>query len=120
MYNTVMQDQEKLREIENLGEEDDDIREGEIWGEDQKERGCWGGVLLVQAVICALIVLALVFFRISDNAKFQEIAAWYEQEMAKEIELPTFSRTTPEPTQPPESTPTPAPPVSASAPLQML
>ena len=105
-----MQDQEKLREIENLGEEDDDIREGEIWGEDQKERGCWGGVLLVQAVISALIVLALVFFRISDN----------EQEMAKEIELPTFSRTTPEPTQPPESTPTPAPPVSASAPLQML
>ena len=116
MYNTVMQDQEKLREIENLGEEDDDIREDEIWGEDQKERGCWGGILLVQAVICALIVLALVFFRISDNAKFQEIAAWYGQE----IELPTFSRTTPEPTQPPESTPTPAPPVSASAPLQML
>lgn len=115
-----MQYQEKLREIENLGEDDDLFQEDETLEENREERNSWGGIPLLQAVVCALAVLALIFFRVSDDAKYQEIAAWYQREMSQELELPSFSRATPEPTDTPEPTATPAPPVSASAPLQML
>lgn len=115
-----MQDQEKLREIESMGEDCGDFPEDEEYEESLKESGGWGGIPLLQAVVCALIILALIFFRVSDGTKYQEIAAWYQQEMAKEIELPTFSRATPEPSESPEPTATPAPPVSAGAPPQML
>lgn len=114
-----MQDQEKLRDIESLGEEDESLEEDdELWEADRSERGGWGNILLVQAVICAVMMLALVFFRVSDDAKYQEIAAWYRQETEREIELPTFGRATPEPIPSPEPTAAPSPP--ASAPMQML
>lgn len=118
-----MQDQEKLREIESMGEDGGDFPEDEEYEkyeESLKESGGWGGIPLFQAVICALIILALIFFRVSDGTKYQEIAAWYQQEMAKEIELPAFSRAAPEPSASPEPTATPAPPVSGGAPPQML
>lgn len=114
-----MQDPEKLREIENLGEDDGLFQEDEAW-DDNREGGGWGGIPLLQAVICALAVLALIFFRVSDDAKYQEITAWYQHEMSQELELPTFSRATPEPLQSPEPTATPEPTITASAPLQML
>lgn len=115
-----MQDPEKLREIENLGEEVELPQEDETWEEDRVEGGGWGGVPLLQAVICALAVLALVFFRLTDDKKYQEIAGWYQSEMAKELELPSLDRAAPEPSGTPEPTASPAPPVQASAPLQML
>lgn len=116
-----MQDPEKLREIETLGEESNVLQEDETWETEQEEVGTgWGGIPLLQAVICALAVLALVFFRVSDDTRYHQIADWYQREMAQELELPDFSRATPEPSQPPEPTATPEPPVSASAPLQML
>ena len=114
-----MQDPEKLREIEDLGE--DSELSDETWEEDRGEGGGWGGVPLLQAVICALAVLALVFFRLTDDKKYQEIAGWYQSEMAKELELPSLDRATPAPPSgAPEPTASPAPPVQASAPLQML
>ena len=115
-----MQDPEKLREIEDLGEEKDIFQEDETWDEGTEESGGWGGVPLLQAVVCALAVLVLVFFRVTDDTKFQEISEWYRDEMAQELEMPTFSRASPEPSQTPAPTSTPVPPVSASAPLQML
>lgn len=66
-----MQEQEKLREIESLGEEAEDFQEDAMWEESRREAGSWGGILLVQAVICALIVLALIFFKVSDDGKYQ-------------------------------------------------
>ncbi len=116
-----MQDPEKLREIESLGEQEDSPQEdGELWEEAGVNDSSWGTVPLLQAVICALAVLALVFFRISDEEKYNEISAWYQNEMAQELELPSLNRSSPEPANTPEPASTPAPAVSASAPLQML
>lgn len=116
-----MQDPEKLREIEDLGE-DDGFQEDEALEEEEEQEagGGWGSVPLLQAVICALAVLALVFLSVSNEEKYHEIADWYRSEMSQELKLPAFSRPEPEPSQTPEPTATPAPPVSASAPLQML
>lgn len=81
-----MQDPEKLREIESLGQEDEEQ-------EEQRE-------------------------------KYQEIAEWYGQEMAQEIELPHLEKAVPEPSESPapESAPveTPSPIQIDSAPPQML
>lgn len=115
-----MQDLEKLREIENLGEDDALFQEDDAWDGDRKEGGSLSGIPLLQAVICALAVLALIFFRISDDVKYQEITSWYQHEMSQELELPAFSRATPKPSQAPEPTATPVPSITASAPLQML
>lgn len=115
-----MQDPEKLREIESLGEDEKAYAEDDDWEEENEHDGSWSGIPLLQAVICALAVLALVFFKLSDDAKYQEISAWYQNEMAQELELPDFSRATPEPSSTPKPTPTPAPLISAGAPQQML
>ena len=116
-----MQDPEKLREIESIGEPEEGSPDEERWEEDEREEGGrWSGVPLLQAAICALAVLALVFFRVSDDAKYQEIAAWYKNEMAQELELPVLERATPKPSYTPEPTATPTPTISASAPQQML
>ena len=116
-----MQDPEKLREIESIGDPEEDSPDEELWEEEERETGgSWSGVPLLQAVICALAVLALVFFQITDDAKYQEIGAWYKNEMAQELELPVFERAPPKPSYTPEPTATPVPAISASAPLQML
>lgn len=115
-----MQDPEKLREIEALGEDEELFQKNEAWEDDREGRDGWGGVPLLQAVICVLAVLALLFFRITDETKYQEITDWYQHEMTQELELPMLSRATPEPSLSPAPTATPTPPVSASASLQML
>ncbi len=116
-----MQDPEKLREIESIGEPEEGSPDEELWEEEEREAGgSWSGVPLLQAVICALAVLALVFFRVSDDAKYQEIGAWYKNEMAQELELPIFEHATPKPSYTSEPTATPTPAISASAPQQML
>ena len=115
-----MQDPKRLQEIESLGEDEELFQEDETWGDNREESSSWGGIPLMQAVICAMTVLALIFFRVSDDAKYKEIVAWYQHEMVQEIELPAFNTATPKPSQSPEPTVTPAPPISAGAPLQML
>ena len=39
-----MQEQEKLREIESLGEEAEDFQEDAMWEESRMEAGSWGGI----------------------------------------------------------------------------
>ena len=118
-----MQDQEKLREIDSLGEEDSMAQE-EFWETPEVEvRRGWGGAPLLQAVICALALLALVFFKFTDEEKYREISQWYGKEMAQEIELPQWQGTAPAPSPSPTPAPTPSPtsPIQAdTAPLQML
>ena len=91
-----MQDPEKLREIDSLGEEFDDSFQEEDW-EGPEEKSHWGGALLLQSVICALAMLALVFFRITDDERYQE------------IELPQLQRTVSEPDPTPEPSPSASP-----------
>ena len=103
-----MQDPEKLREIDSLGEEFDDSFQEEDW-EGPEEKSHWGGALLLQSVICALAMLELVFFRITDDERYQEIAQWYGREMSQEIELPQLQRTVSEPDPTPEPSPSASP-----------
>ncbi len=115
-----MQDPEKLREIDSLGEESSEAQE-DFW-EEAPEKSGWGGAPLLQAVLCAAAILALVFFKLTDESKYQEIAQWYHTEMSQEIELPQLYRATPEPMPSPTPEPSPSvPPVQTDAgPLQML
>lgn len=117
-----MQDLEKLHEIESLGQEVQDPEElDELW-EEPEEIQSGGGVPLLQAVICALVLAALLFFKFADQEKYQEFAGWYAQEMVQEIELPQLKAPEPEPTPAPtpEPTPTPAPVQTDGMPPQML
>lgn len=114
-----MQDPEKLREIESLGEEEGQDLENN-WEEETGESSGWGGALLLQAVVCALAVLALIFFRVTDEVKFREIAGWYAQEMSQEIELPKLPAAVPNPTAAPSPAPTEAPTIPPSTELQRL
>ncbi len=117
-----MQEQEKLREIESLGQEEEDQEEHEEYWDEPEERQGGGGVPILQAVICALALVALLFFKFTDKERYQEITDWYNQEMAQEIELPQLKNPAPEPsTAPtPEATPTPSPIQMEGTPPQML
>lgn len=119
-----MQDPEKLREIESLGQEDEEQEEQEAYWDEAEEGQGGGGVPILQAVICAIALIVLLFFKFTDREKYQEIAEWYGQEMAQEIELPHLEKAVPEPSESPapESAPveTPSPIQIDSAPPQML
>lgn len=120
-----MQDPEKIREIESLGQEDDDQEsQEELWVTDEAKQSGWGGVPFLQAVLCALALLVLVYFWVADREKYQEIAQWYGQEMAQEIQLPQLERVMPglTPTPEPTASPTQAPPTLPpdSAPPQLV
>lgn len=118
-----MLDRDELREIDSLGEEELPEEESEeLWTEPPGKPG-WGGAPLLQAVLCALLIGALVFFKFFDGEKYREIARWYGEEMAQEIELPRLEKSkSPSPT--PDPTPEPSPPAAGTqaenGPLQLL
>lgn len=114
-----MQDPEKRQEIESLGEEYDDFSQEEC--EDAaEEKSNWSGALLLQAVICAIAMLILVYFRMTDDGKYQEISQWYQREMSQEIELPQFQHASPQPTALPEPSPSTPPAEPDDAAQQLL
>lgn len=117
-----MLDRDELREIDGLGEEDSEEELPELWTA-PPEKPAWGGVPLLQAVLCALLIGALVFFKFYHPEKYQEISQWYRQEMAQEIELPRLERREAS-SAVPEPTPEPSPPAAAvqpeNEPLQLL
>ncbi len=80
-----MRDQKDFQEIENYGEEEE---------EQEQERGREGfgisAVPLAQLVLCALILLALAFCKLTDPQTYGKVAGWYQSEAAREIELPAF------------------------------
>ena len=119
-----MQDQEKLREIESLGQDEEALEEQEAYWDEPEEKQGGGGVPVLQAVICALVLVALLFFKFTDTEKYQGFANWYAQEMAQEIELPQFKNPVPEPAESPgptpASSPTPSPIQMDGTPPQML
>ena len=113
-----MRDPDELRELESLGL--DDGEQEEEWKEDTCESG--GGAPLLQAVLCALALIALVFFKLTDEGRYEEITGWYQSEMAQEIELPQLgpppAETTPSPQ--PSQSPAPTPPALESVPPERL
>lgn len=105
LYYTVMQDRDELREIDNLGEEED--FQGQ-WEEDLPEKPAWGGVPLLQAALCALLIVGMVYLKVAGKEQYEQIAQWYRQEMAQEIELPQIKGSGPAATPFPSPEPAPA------------
>lgn len=104
-----MQDREKLQEIEKIGE-DEGLEEPE---QEERRSGGYGTVPLVQTILCALALAALVFLKMTAPEKYEETARWYQGEAAQEIELPRWDVGTPSPAPSPSPSPAPSP---ASAP----
>ena len=123
-----MQDPKKLQEIENLGHtsESEDENIDAFWDEEENKaertEGAWGGAPLLQAVLCAIAVVMLVFFKLNDQERYNDISKWYKQEMSQEIELPKISMPLEKSDSSPQPAPTesPKPLQSDSIPPQML
>lgn len=85
-----MRDPAELQEIENLGTLEPETPEN---GAEQEREGAGAGLLsLIQLAVCALLLLALVFFKVTDVESYEKVTDWYHSEMAKEIELPRWDR----------------------------
>ncbi len=98
-----MRNQNEFQEIENLGE---DWKEEELEQEERRERGKRRGSLpIVQAVICVLIILALAVLKLSSPEVYGRVVEWYQNEAARQIELPRFEEREASP-PPPSSQPT--------------
>lgn len=79
-----MQEQEKLREILNLGEGGE-----ELPPPPEKKTGP-GTAALFQGLVCALVLLGLLLARAADNGWYQAAVQWYRQELAQELQLPSW------------------------------
>ncbi len=81
-----MRDPAELQEIENLGEEE--IPEEEMTPEEHGK----GGILpLFQTALCVLALLALVFFKATDQETLGKVTRWYREEISREIQLPQWA-----------------------------
>ena len=78
-----MENFDKLREIEDLGlgeNEDDSAEEASSTGS--------GWAPVVQALVCLVLLLALLLLRYLDEPTYSSFAEWYHQESSREIQLP--------------------------------
>lgn len=100
-----MQQWDEMEEIDLLGEE-----EGE--GEEPYEAPAAGGSLstvpLLQALVCVLALIGLLYLRHTGHPAYGEIRERYRQEAAQEIELPRWEGGRPSPTPAPAPTKRPA------------
>lgn len=80
-----MIDSQKIQEIESIGEEDVIIEE-----EQSPPDSTGTAVPLVQAAVCALILLALVILKFVQPQRYAVITDFYRTEMSQEIELPEW------------------------------
>lgn len=104
-----MQNREEFREIDSLGEEEEEEYQ-EIWEEKPPDKPGWDGVPLLQAVICALLIAGFLYCKLTGSEWYDRLAGWYRQEMSQEIQLPRRMEPTPGATATPEPDPTPTPP----------
>lgn len=81
-----MLEQEKLQEIENIGNEEENQENISL------NQNIFGGLPLFQAAICVLLLLALVVLKFSDISVYNKVTDWYQNEMSREIELPQFGK----------------------------
>lgn len=99
-----MEDHEKLREIQEWGEEEDLVPKPQP----EERGGSW--VPLVQAALCLGILGLLLLLRAVDEPSYQKAADWFRRESAQEIswpaeEEPSSGLETPVPSLTPSSTP---------------
>ncbi len=85
---------EDLQEIDSLGEEleeDQEDQEDEWEDEPEKEKK-YSVVPLLQLIACVLILSGLLYFKMTDQKKYNEVVNWYKTEISQEIELPQFEK----------------------------
>lgn len=111
---TLMQDLDKLHEIEELGLEDREDAPPE-----EPEGGNSSMVPLLQGVICLLILAALLLLRYMGSPVYETFTQWYQQEVSEEVQLPAWEETTPSPS--PSASPEASPaPIETDASLQRV
>lgn len=100
-----MQNQEKLREIEELGLEEEETAPLEESREESRS------VLpLVQAALCLAVLLTLLLMRQMNTAGYDAFTSWYQEEMKQEIQLPPWEPVvSPTPSPAPSAAPAPSP-----------
>ena len=80
-----MVDPREFQEIESMGE----TFQEEIPPQEVKSTS-GAGFLLFQAAVCLLLLIGLVVLKLSDGERFQQVRGWYQQEIRREIELPSW------------------------------
>lgn len=107
-----MQDLEKMREIQDLGWEDEDATPPEE-PEGESSGGSW--VPILQAVACLLALGGLLFLKYTGDPAYDTITAWYHQEAEAELQLPSLgdeaAQSSPSPAPSLSPSPSPAPPL---------
>lgn len=82
-----MIEQEKLQEVEQLGGM-------EVPPAVHPTRFGFAGYLVAQAVLCALILVALAIVKLCDSSLYSQVSSWYYTEIQREIELPHWESPT--------------------------
>lgn len=100
-----MRDPAELQEIEEFGE----LPEEPPRDQEPGDSG-FSTVPLVQTILCALVILALVFLKLTNGEAYGKAIDWYQRESAREIELPGWGERGEETDAPPtwiQSSPAP-------------
>ncbi len=87
-----MRDPAEFQEIENLGTEnlEADMEEEERERAQKESDGSF--LPIFQAILCALILLALACCKFMVSETYGKAVDWYQKEAAREIELPQWTR----------------------------
>lgn len=81
-----MQEQEKLREIQSLGQEAPGAGDAP---KRNREKGSW--LLLLQCLVCGAILALLLGLRAWEPELFRQAAQWYHAQMEREMQLPGWA-----------------------------
>lgn len=80
-----MQDPKQFQEIENLGEEEE-----ELFPVERQSREGGSIFPLFQAALCVLALLALLVLKFTNAETYDKVTNWYQSEVTREIELPKW------------------------------
>lgn len=80
-----MRDPVELQEIEEFG-----VSPEEPPREKEPENSGFSVIPLVQTILCALVILALVFLKVTNGEAYSKATDWYRRESVREIELPRW------------------------------
>lgn len=87
-----MQELEELWEKNNDNKNDYDDFEDEAESNEESIEHKYSSVPILQMAVCAIILVALIYFKFADTPKYDEAVKWYKNEISQEIELPTFNK----------------------------